>query len=156
MFNDEDSRLRSRLTKSIGFYETGLRNSLDSPVTNLLNRFLNFAMDSKNELRLENLNNIQDSIFKDFDLLFYDQKHRFSKDLKRSLLYDYNQLSFAQKLRLSRNLEDFFKSDYNPKLRFDYKRFILDPNYESYYSTRLIEPQKLELFIAMGYRHIII
>jgi len=35
-------------------------------------------------------------------------------------------------------------------LQFDYKRFIIDPKYNSYYYIRNYEPDKLDIMIYMG------
>jgi hypothetical protein len=54
---------------------------------------------------------------------------------------------------VSKKIAESLKHDYNTSLTFEYKRFVTDDNYKSYYHTRAMEPIKLELFIAMGYRY---
>lgn len=36
---------------------------------------------------------------------------------------------------------------------FQYRRFLVDPLYSSFYYVRVLEPNKLDIFLASGYKH---
>lgn len=46
----------------------------------------------------------------------------------------------------------FYKYSLNPS-SFEYRRFIVDPLYSSFYYVRALEPYKLDIFLISGYKY---
>jgi hypothetical protein len=65
----------------------------------------------------------------------------------------FKRLPLKDRLDLSIELQKMFINGFNTDLTFDYKRFIADPNFSSYYYVRCYEPSKLELLISMGLKY---
>jgi hypothetical protein len=140
-------------------------NSKDEFTTKSINIFINYIKFVNNrrlniDQNIQDINTIMEEGYdtNDFNIL-NNMKNNFKKDNKELNLQfklfkkHFNKLTVLERIQLESNIDSIVRNNFDPLLKFDYRRFILDPEYASYFTTRINEPDKLSAFIALGYRH---
>lgn len=82
-----------------------------------------------------------------------DQRRKFKNKIIRVLRKYERKERLIYSDFLKESLEDTsLQTKYNQDIKFDYRRFVFDKSFNSYYDTEILNFQKLSLFTAFGYR----
>lgn len=127
----------------------------------IFTNYIKFVNNTRLDIE-ENIQNINSLIEDDDFETLSNMKITLRKDKKELNLHlkqfkkIFNKINVLERVRLENAIDSIVRNNFDPLLKFDYRRFILDPEYASYFTIRMNEPDKLSAFIALGYSHNII